>query len=159
KEEYDYILIDTPPDKNFYTSIALSCADYALVVGEVKKHSVAGIIEFCGFVYDMQLLNNPDIKIIGVLPVGFETNKKTKRQEMAMESLLEINEFVSDIDGFNAVFTNGLRRLERIDRYNNDGFKFIADPKDLSTAVATREPESKILVEHHDKVAYGVFEG
>lgn len=159
KEEYDYILIDTPPDKNFYTSIALSCADYALVVSEVKKHSVDGVIEFCGFIYDMQVLNNPNLKIIGVLPVGFETNKKTKRQEMAMENLLLVNEIVSDIDGFKAVFTNGLRRLERIDRYNNDGFKFIADPKDLSTAVATRETESKILVEHHDKVAYAVFEG
>lgn len=158
EESYDFVIIDTPPGWNFYSEIGLSCADYSLIVSTIKKDSVDGVVDFLDLSYEMIEQINPKLKILGIVPTIYEINKITKRFKNSKNYLLQMNEAVSPRNGHPTVFKNGIRRLERFDLYNEEGFSFIADPDNLmETAEPTRENPKKSLVEHHDKVAYNVL--
>lgn len=155
---YDFIIIDTPPGWNFYSEIGLACADYSLIVSTIKKDSVDGVVDFLDLSYETIEKINPKLKILGVVPTIYEINKITKRFKNSKNYLLQMNEAVPSRNGHSTVFENGIRRLERFDLYNEEGFSFIADPdKLMETAVATRENTKNKLVEHHDKIAFNVL--
>jgi cellulose biosynthesis protein BcsQ len=80
KDDYDIVLIDTPPSLNLYARIALITADYLLIPSDLKPFANEGLNNIKNFVKDIngfkEMINMPPLNIIGVLPTKVSANAK-----------------------------------------------------------------------------------
>lgn len=67
KEEYDFILIDTPPNLSIQTINALIASDYVVIMFETAKFSYNAIPRFLESVEGAKENGNPDLKVAGIL--------------------------------------------------------------------------------------------
>jgi len=79
-EEYDVVLIDTPPSLNLYARIALITADYLIIPSDLKPFANQGLINVDGFIkkinsFRKQMKKVP-IEILGVLACKISTNNQ-----------------------------------------------------------------------------------
>lgn len=87
ENDYDYIIIDTPPAIDVVTKNALASADYVVIPTDESGWSVGGIMKFSKAVEMAKETTNPNIKVAGVLIVKGKTFNKSKR---AMENCKKI---------------------------------------------------------------------
>jgi cellulose biosynthesis protein BcsQ len=78
KDEYDIVLIDTPPSLNLYAKIALITADYLLIPSDLKPFANQGLTNVKDFiksnnVFRRQMKKSP-IEILGVLACKISNN-------------------------------------------------------------------------------------
>lgn len=78
RAEYDYILIDTPPDLDDLTMNAVVASDYLLIVATSNSFSRGGIADvyesFMSIVED-EFLNPNDVKILGLVHNNYDARK------------------------------------------------------------------------------------
>jgi chromosome partitioning protein len=67
KDEYDYILIDTPPSLGILTINALTAADGAIIPAMADIYSVQGIGQIYGTIKAINKYTNPNLKVYGIL--------------------------------------------------------------------------------------------
>ncbi|MEN9461853.1 MAG: hypothetical protein RIS84_1873 [Pseudomonadota bacterium] len=92
KDQYDVVLIDTPPSLNLYARIALITTDYLLIPSDLKPFANEGLENVKEFVKEIngyrKILSRAPIEILGVLPTKISTNagfvKSTLQQRMNM---------------------------------------------------------------------------
>lgn len=80
EDEYDIVLIDTPPSLNLYARIALITADYLIIPSDLKPFANQGLVNVKDFVkkvngFRKHISKNP-INIIGILACKISTNSK-----------------------------------------------------------------------------------
>lgn len=79
-DQYDVVLIDTPPSLNLYAKIALVASDYLIIPSDLKPFSNEGLINVNNFINDInevrEQMKKDDIKILGVLPSKVTTSIK-----------------------------------------------------------------------------------
>ncbi len=80
QENYDIVLIDTPPSLNFYARVALIAADYLIIPSDLKPFANQGLIHVKDFIkkvngFKKQIGKNP-LQVLGVLPCKISTNSK-----------------------------------------------------------------------------------
>ncbi|WP_445628035.1 AAA family ATPase [Nostoc sp. DSM 114167] len=79
-EEYDVVLIDTPPSLNLYARIALITADYLIIPSDLKPFANQGLINVREFLKKIngfrKQIRKPQIEIIGVLACKISTNNQ-----------------------------------------------------------------------------------
>lgn len=80
KDEYDIVIIDTPPSLNLYARIALITADYLIIPSDLKPFANQGLINVKDFIkkinaFKKQIGKQP-IEILGVLACKISTNAK-----------------------------------------------------------------------------------
>lgn len=79
-EEYDVVLIDTPPSLNLYARIALITADYLIIPSDLKPFANQGLINVREFLKKIngfrKQIRKPQIKILGVLACKISTNNQ-----------------------------------------------------------------------------------
>jgi cellulose biosynthesis protein BcsQ len=95
EDDYDIVIIDTPPSLNLYARIALITADYLLIPSDLKPFANQGLNNVKSFVKNnntyRRQLRLGEIKILGVLPTKISTNSKfieytlTRRIEIIQE--------------------------------------------------------------------------
>lgn len=95
KDDYDIVIIDTPPSLNLYARIALITTDYLIIPSDLKPFANQGLNNVKSFVKNnntfRRQLQLGDIKILGVLPTKISTNPKfieytlTRRIEIIQE--------------------------------------------------------------------------
>ena len=95
KDDYDIVIIDTPPSLNLYARIALITTDYLIIPSDLKPFANQGLNNVKSFVKNnntfRRQLQLGDIKILGVLPTKISTNSKfieytlTRRIEIIQE--------------------------------------------------------------------------
>lgn len=73
KAEYDYILIDCPPQLGILTMNALSCADGVIVPTKTDYLAYRGLSQLMNTVQDIKELINPRLEVLGVIATMFET--------------------------------------------------------------------------------------
>lgn len=74
KADYDYIMIDMPPELGFYTINALAAADEVIIPLQCEARAARGLSMMLKTINDIQNSYNPDIKVLGVLPTMFNRN-------------------------------------------------------------------------------------
>lgn len=67
RNDYDFILIDTPPALSILTLNALTASTFALITAQADLHSVKGIATLNETIEDLRHSANPDLQIMGVL--------------------------------------------------------------------------------------------
>lgn len=80
KNQYDIVLIDTPPSLNLYARIALIAAEYLIIPSDLKPFANQGLVNVKNFIQDINatktVINHKPLEIIGVLPCKISTHAK-----------------------------------------------------------------------------------
>jgi len=79
--DYDFILIDTPPNFGFHTLNALAAADYILVPVQMSGFALRGLKEVLRTVAAARQRLNADVRVLGILPT-FVSPRTRFSQEM-----------------------------------------------------------------------------
>ena len=74
RDNYDYILIDTPPELGFYTINSLTASDYVIIAMQCEARAARGVDIVLDTVRNVQQAYNPNLKVMGVLPTIFNRN-------------------------------------------------------------------------------------
>jgi len=69
---YDYILIDCPPQLSILTVNALACCDYVIVPVKTDYLAYRGVELLMQTINDMKALVNPRIEVLGVIATMYE---------------------------------------------------------------------------------------
>jgi cellulose biosynthesis protein BcsQ len=80
ENEYDIVLIDTPPSLNLYARIALITADFLIIPSDLKAFANEGLESVKTFIKQIDRFRKqdrrPPINILGVLPTKIATNAR-----------------------------------------------------------------------------------
>lgn len=73
KDEFDYIILDSPPGKAMLSFNALSAADEVIIPLPAERPALDGVQDLLRFITDVVWQNyNPTLKIGGILPTMFK---------------------------------------------------------------------------------------
>ena len=84
REDYDFILIDCPPQLSILTINALSCADGVLIPVKTDYLAYRGLTQLQDSIQEIQELINPDLKVIGVLATLYDTRVTDDREILGL---------------------------------------------------------------------------
>lgn len=78
--EYDIVIIDTPPSRDLYAQVALIAADYLIIPSDLKPFANQGLLSVKSFIKEVnefrEIIGKPPINVMGVLPSKIATNPK-----------------------------------------------------------------------------------
>jgi chromosome partitioning protein len=84
RDQYDFILIDCPPQLSILTLNALAAADKVLIPCKTDYLSYRGLEQLEGTIEDVQELINPNISLMGVIATLYETVVKDHNEILNM---------------------------------------------------------------------------
>ena len=84
KDDYDFVLIDCPPQLSILTINALSCADGVLIPVKTDYLAYRGLTQLQDSIREIQELINPDLKVIGVLATLHDTRVTDDREILGL---------------------------------------------------------------------------
>ena len=84
RADYDFILIDCPPQLSILTINALSCADGVLIPVKTDYLAYRGLTQLQDSIQEIQELINPDLKVIGVLATLHDTRVTVDREILGL---------------------------------------------------------------------------
>lgn len=88
EEQYDYIIIDSPPSLNFLTVNGMIAADYLLLPVQTEFYALEGVAQLLDSMKLVKKAMNPDLQLLGVLATMFD-----KRTSLSGEVLAEIKKY------------------------------------------------------------------
>lgn len=112
KEEYDFILIDTPPNLSIQTVNALIASDYVVIMFETAKFSYNAIPRFMDSITGARENGNPNLKIAGILATLSDSRRNDSKELLEL-----IHEEYRDL-----VFKTTIPRRAAIGRLSVYGF-------------------------------------
>ena len=92
-DKYEYIIIDTPPESGFLTSMAMVASDSLLITLECQDDAFDGLGEFLENVKKAKIETNPGLKVAGILFTMCEDFDEIK-EKFSEEALSSIRNFV-----------------------------------------------------------------
>lgn len=84
KNEYDYILIDCPPQLSILTINALSCADGVIIPVKTDYLAYRGLTQLNDSISEIKDLINDNLKIYGIIATFYETRVKDDKEILEM---------------------------------------------------------------------------
>ncbi|MFN9061850.1 MAG: ParA family protein, partial [Pseudanabaena sp.] len=133
KDDYDVVLIDTPPSLNLYARIALIACDYLIIPSDLKPFANEGLRNVRNFIEQIDdfrsFTNRSPINILGVLPSKILTNANYIKSTLPKQEKI-----IKDRYGFSVLETRIFQRedLSRaIDNFVIEGDHQIPDPKSI----------------------------
>ncbi len=106
EDNYDYTIIDTPPNIGFYMTSALVASDGVIVPLKAEKFAIDGLAQIMGNIKDARDVN-PSLKVYGVLLTVYD--KRTALDTIVHDQLPEIGKE----QGFH-VFNTSIRTCQQI---------------------------------------------
>lgn len=79
KNNYDFILIDTPPTISDYSSNAIYACDYSLIVMQTHRRSFKAVSKFIDYLAMFREIYQADYEIAGIIPVMFKKDGKVDK--------------------------------------------------------------------------------
>ncbi len=92
-DQYDYVVIDTPPALNLLTVNAYSVSDFLIIPMASDILSLVGLAQLKETIESVQERVNPDLKVLGILLNRFNGRTLLSRDvlEMAQQLASQIN--------------------------------------------------------------------
>lgn len=84
KNDYDYILIDCPPQLSILTINALSCADGVIIPVKTDYLAYRGLTQLNDSISEIKELINDKLKIYGIIATFYETRVKDDKEILEM---------------------------------------------------------------------------
>lgn len=84
KDNYDFILIDCPPQLSILTINALSCADGVLIPVKTDYLAYRGLTQLQDSIREIQELINPDLQVMGVIATLYDTRVTDDREILGL---------------------------------------------------------------------------
>lgn len=79
KDNYDYIIIDTPPTLGILTANALIASDYVIVPMAADIYSLQGLSQLNGFIQNVHENGNPHLQIAGLLITKYNSRQNISK--------------------------------------------------------------------------------
>lgn len=102
ESQYDFCIIDTPPNLGIYMLNALIASDLAVIPVKAEKYAIDGLTKLLQTINDVKMEANPDLEIAGILLTTFD-----KRNELDNKIWKELKEI--EKEGAFKVFANPIR--------------------------------------------------
>jgi chromosome partitioning protein len=80
KEQYDFILIDTPPSLGILTVNSLTAADYVLIPTACEYMALRGMRMLLDTMDSVREVTNPDLQVLGVLATRYDPRTINSRE-------------------------------------------------------------------------------
>lgn len=112
KSKYDYIFIDVPPTKSYFTDSAVIASDYVLIVLQTQELSFDGAVQVLDDLRKLAIDFDANFEICGVLPVLMDNNA-------TLDKFVLQN--ASDVFGEENIFNNKIPNMARLKRFDNTG--------------------------------------
>jgi len=110
-QEYDYIIIDTPPTLGLITVNALSASDSVIIPVQTEYFALEGLAQLLQTIKLVQRTKNPSLKIKGVLPTMYD--KKTNLARQVLEDIKRhFNKQLFRIDNMTITIPRNVRLAE-----------------------------------------------
>jgi len=90
-EEYDYIIIDTPPTLGIITVNALNASDSVIIPVQTEYFALEGLAQLLKTITLLQHTSNPKLKIKGILPTMY-----TKQNNLSKQVLYDLKRHFND---------------------------------------------------------------
>ena len=90
-EEYDYIIIDTPPTLGIITVNALNASDSVIIPVQTEYFALEGLAQLLKTITLLQHTSNPKLKIKGILPTMY-----TKQNNLSKQVLQDLKRHFND---------------------------------------------------------------
>ena len=78
-DEYDYIIIDTPPTLGILTANALVASDFLIIPMAADIYSLQGLDNLRGFISNVHEYGNPNLRIAGLLITKYNGRQNLSR--------------------------------------------------------------------------------
>ena len=82
-QDYDYVLLDTPPSLSLLTVNVFAYAHQVLIPCQTHPYAYGALAELCDTLEAVQEEINPDIEIIGIVPTFYDARTRVSRQVLA----------------------------------------------------------------------------
>lgn len=131
-EDYDYVIIDTPPELGLATTNALTASDQLIIPTTAESFSLDGIAQLYDSVHDVWKYTNKDLEISGIL-VTLYNNRAVLSRSMhdELEKMAEKME--------TKVFNRAIRRSISVAEAQQNAEDLLSYAKD---ATATKDYEA-----------------
>lgn len=98
QDDYDFIIIDTPPSLNLLTLNGYSMADHLIIPMSAEILSLVGLVQLKETMESVQNSLNPDLNVLGILLTRFNKRTNLARDvlEMAQAVAAQVNTSVFD---------------------------------------------------------------
>ena len=133
KDDYDVVLIDTPPSLNLYAKIALIACDYLIIPSDLKPFANEGLRNVRNFIEQIDdfrsFTNRSAINVLGVLPSKILSNDKYVKFTLPKQE-----KTVQEKYGFTVLETRIFQRTElstAIDQFEVKGDLQIPNPQSI----------------------------
>jgi chromosome partitioning protein len=135
REDYDYILIDTPPSLGLLTINAFVAADGVIVPVQCEYLSLRGLVQLQNTLTMIRENLNPNVEIVGILPTMFD-----KRILHSREAVDILRENFGDL-----VFKTRIRKTIRYAEAPVKGLSVLKYDPDGDAADAYRDLAKEVL--------------
>jgi chromosome partitioning protein len=88
RDDYDFILVDSPPSLGLLTINALTAADECIIPVQAEFYALEGLAQLTGVIWRVRDALNPELHVSGVLVTMFDG-----RTRLAMEVIRELEKY------------------------------------------------------------------
>lgn len=158
-EDYDYIIIDTPPNLGIYMYNALTAADGCIIPIKAEKYSVDGLGLLIETINEVISVLNENLKVYGVLMSMYDSRNSLDRNILGSlpqvgeqkgfhvfstpiricQSIKNVQAIMDDVDADNNI-VKANRSIFENDKFCNAAYDYVAFTKEV---VAITYPNRK----------------
>ncbi len=135
EDQYDYIIIDSPPSLSLLTVNGMIAAEYLLLPVQTEFYALEGVAQLLDSMKLIRKATNPKLKLLGVLATMYD-----KRTSLSLQVLAEIQKYFKD-----KVFKTTIPRNVRVAEAPSHGVPVGAYDKFSKGAKAYRDLAREIV--------------
>ena len=105
-QDFDYIVIDSPPSLSLLTVNGMIAADYLLLPVQTEFYALEGVAQLLESMKLIKKAMNPDLKLLGVLATMYD-----KRTALSPQVMMEVKKYFKD-KVFETVIPRNVRLAE-----------------------------------------------
>ena len=90
-DEYDYVIIDSPPSLSLLTVNGMIAADYLILPVQTEFYALEGVAQLLESMATVKKAMNPNVRLLGVLATMYD-----RRTSLSAEVLAEVKKYFKD---------------------------------------------------------------